>query len=466
MKPFLDKDFLLQSKAAEKLYDEYAAGMPIIDYHCHLNPKEIAENLQYDNITQVWLYGDHYKWRAMRTLGIDEEYITGKASDWEKFQKWAEVVPYTVRNPLYHWTHLELQRYFGISDLLYPGNAEDIYNQCNEQLQTEAFKVRELMKKMKVEIVCTTDDPIDDLAYHQQINEEGFEIKVLPAWRPDKAMAVEDTNMYNKYIDKLSEVSGIEIVGYNDFMTALLKRHDCFHKNGCRLSDHGIDIFYTEEYTNREIYKIFRKTRKNKELNWLEIMKFKSTLLYEFARMDAEKNWTQQFHYGALRNNNSLMFKRLGADSGFDSMGDFSVARALVRFLDRLNSKGQLAKTILYNINPKDNEFLASLIGNYNTDAIPGKMQFGSAWWYMDQKDGMQQQLNALSGIGILSKFVGMLTDSRSFLSYPRHEYFRRILCNLLGNEMEAGELPDDFELIGKIVQDICYYNAKEYFGF
>lgn len=467
MQQFMNENFLLESEASQKLYHEYAAKMPIIDYHCHLPPKDVAENNQYDNITQVWLYGDHYKWRAMRTYGIAEKYVTGDASDWEKFEKWAEVIPYAIRNPLYHWTHLELQRFFGITEVLNPSSAKSIYEECNKQLKTEAFKARNLMEKMNVEIVCTTDDPLDDLRYHRQIREEGYNnVKVYPAWRPDKAMAIDKPVDFNDYVNKLADISNVEIQSFNDFLNALLKRHDFFHENNCRLSDHGIETFYFEPYTNKEIEEIFRKVRQNKGISQQEIIQFKSAMLYEFAKMDASKGWTQQYHYGVLRNNNSEMFEKLGPDSGFDSIGQFNVAKTMVRFFDKLNREKNLAKTILYNINPNDNEVLATMIGNFNDGSFPAKMQFGTAWWFNDQIQGMTKQMNDLSNLGLLSKFVGMLTDSRSFLSYPRHEYFRRILCHILGDEMERGLIPADFELVGGIVQDICYHNAKNYFQF
>lgn len=467
MQTFLNQDFLLESEAARKLYHEYASAMPIIDYHCHLVPGEIAENTQYKNITQVWLYGDHYKWRAMRTFGIEEKFITGEADDWEKFEQWARVIPYTIRNPLYHWTHLELQRYFGIRDVLNPSSSRQIFEETNRQLQSEGFKARALLEKMKVEIVCTTDDPVDDLRYHQQLRDEGYTgVRVYPTWRPDKVMAIDKPGPFNEYMDKLAAAARVEILSFNDMMTALLKRHDYFHENQCRLSDHGIETFYDVPYTKKEIEKIFRKARKNKELSKAETLKFKSAMLFEFAKMDAGKGWTQQFHFGVLRNNNSLMFEKLGPDSGFDSIGQFDVASPMIHLFDRLNRQNKLAKTILYNINPNHNEIVATLIGNFNDGSFPGKMQFGTAWWFLDQIDGMTRQINALSNMGLLSKFVGMLTDSRSFLSFPRHEYFRRILCGIIGDEMERGLIPGDFELTGSIVQDICYHNARNYFQF
>jgi glucuronate isomerase len=465
-KSFIHKNFLLETDAARQLYHNYAKEMPLIDYHCHLSPKEIAENKKFDNLTQIWLAGDHYKWRAMRANGVDESFITGNKPDKEKFLKWAETVPYTLRNPLFHWTHLELKRYFEIDELLNGGSAERIYNTCDEKLQTEEFKVQNLIRKANVEIICTTDDPVDSLEYHQQLHESDFEVKVIPAWRPDKAMAVEDTTVYNNYLNKLEAISGNNITSFLDLLDALQKRHDYFAANGCKLSDHGIEDFYVEKYTLKEIEKIFQKVRKGEDLQYPEVLKFKSAMLIEFAKMDFEKGWVQQFHYGVLRNNNSRMFQKLGPDSGFDSIGDFSVAKSINRFFDNLDSIGKLTKTIIYNINPRDNDMIATMIGNFQDGTTPGKMQFGSGWWFLDQKQGMEAQMNALSNHGLLSRFVGMLTDSRSFLSYPRHEYFRRVLCNLLGNDIEKGLIPNDIELVGEMVQSISYFNSKNYFNF
>ncbi|MBT9393562.1 glucuronate isomerase [Hymenobacter sp. NST-14] len=466
MKPFLNEDFLLRTATARTLYHAYAQQMPIIDYHNHLLPDQIAEDRQFDTITQVWLYGDHYKWRAMRTNGVPERYITGDASDWEKFEKWAETVPQTVRNPLYHWTHLELQRYFGITELLNPASARRIYDQCNALLQTPGYSVRNLLRKMNVEALCTTDDPSDSLEHHRALQSSGFEIQVLPTFRPDKAMAVEDAATYNAYLDKLGQSAAVDIHTYHDLQTALRLRHDYFAALGCRLSDHGLEQLYAADYTDAEINDIFLKIRGGAELTAAEVVLFKSALLILLAEMDWEKGWTQQFHLGALRNNNARMLRQLGPDTGWDSIGDFSQGRALSRFLDCLDGQDKLAKTILYNLNPADNELMATMVGNFNDGSVAGKVQFGSGWWFLDQKDGMEKQLNALSNMGLLSRFVGMLTDSRSFLSYPRHEYFRRVLCNLLGTDVENGELPDDLELLGSIVQNICYHNAKAYFGF
>jgi glucuronate isomerase len=466
MKKFLDENFLLDNDTAVRLYHEYASPMPIIDYHCHLNPQQIAEDIRFENLTQPWLAGDHYKWRAMRANGVDEKYCTGDASDREKFMKWAETVPDTLRNPLYHWTHLELQRYFGIKDLLGPATAESIYSQVSEMLTTDAFSVRSLIRKMNVEVICTTDDPVDTLDHHRKIREDGFDTRVLPAWRADKAMAVEDPGQYNGYLERLEKATGISIDSYMNLLTALSDRHDFFHEQGCRISDHGLETFYAEEFQHPEIERIFLKVRSGRKLNAEEVLKFKSALLIELAVMDHEKGWVQQFHVGALRDNNSRRMHELGPDTGFDSIGDFRMAGALSRFLDKLDSQDLLAKTILYNLNPADNELLVTMACNFNDGITPGKIQFGSAWWFLDQKFGMTSQLNTISALGLLSRFVGMLTDSRSFLSYPRHEYFRRILCNLVGTDVEKGEIPNDADLLKPLIENVCYYNAKTYFPF
>ena len=464
MKPFMTEDFLLQTETARKLYHEYAAGMPIFDYHCHLPPAQIAEDKRFENLTQIWLCGDHYKWRAMRTNGIPERYCTGDASDWEKFQKWAQTVPYTLRNPLYHWTHLELQRYFGISKLLSPDTAKDIYDKCSEMLCLPEFSVRGLLRKMNVKIVCTTDDPVDSLEHHKKIKSDGFEIKILPTWRPDKGMAVENDAVFNQWVDALEKSSDIEAKNYKTYIDAIRSRHDFFHSVGCRISDHGIETAYAQDYTESEIAAIFDKLRSGRAATKDEALKFRSAMMIEFALMDYEKGWAQQFHFGALRNNNTRFMKTLGADTGFDSIGDFEIARPLAKFLDRLDVNNKLPKTILYNLNPRDNELIATMVGNFQDGSVPGKLQFGSGWWFLDQKDGTEKQLNALSNLGLLSRFIGMLTDSRCFLSYPRHEYFRRILCNVLGNDVENGELPGDMKLLGTMVEDICFNNAMNYF--
>ncbi|MBF9236447.1 glucuronate isomerase [Hymenobacter sp. BT683] len=466
MKPFLNDEFLLRTATARTLYHEFAKPMPIIDYHNHLPPDQIAEDQQFENITQLWLYGDHYKWRAMRANGIAERYITGDASDWEKFEKWAETVPYTLRNPLYHWTHLELQRYFGITELLNPGSARRIYDACNAQLQTPEYSVQGLLRRMNVETLCTTDDPADSLAHHQAIAASDCAVRVLPTFRADKAMAVDEAASYNAYLDRLGAAADVEIHTFAALETALRRRHDFFASVGCRLSDHGLEQLYAADYTAAEIEAIFSKIRGGNELTSTENLQFKSAVLVLLAELDWEKGWTQQFHLGALRNNNSRQLRALGPDTGWDSIGDFPQGRAMSTFFDRLDGQNKLAKTIIYNLNPADNDLIATMIGNFNDGSVAGKMQFGSGWWFLDQKDGMEKQLNSLSNMGLLPRFVGMLTDSRSFLSYPRHEYFRRVLCNLLGNDVENGELPADMELLGRTVQNICYGNAKEYFGF
>jgi glucuronate isomerase len=467
MKPFLDDNFLLHSTTAERLYHDYAADQPIFDYHCHLPVADIADNKKFATLTAIWLAGDHYKWRAMRANGIDEELITGSASDRDKFHAWARTVPKTLRNPLYHWTHLELKKPFGITGtLLSPTTADSIYERCTAMLQEDGFSTRAILERMRVKVVCTTDDPLDSLEHHRRLAaDKDFTVKVLPAFRPDKAMAVDDPAAFNRWVDRLGEVTDRDIVDYGDFLGCLATRHSFFHQLGCRLSDHGLEEPYAEEYRESEVAAIFARVRGGEQPSPAESRVFKSALLVEFALLDHQRGWTQQFHLGALRNQNSRAFRTLGADTGYDSIGDFTMARSLGRLLDRLDSSDQLAKTILYVLNPRDNEMIATMIGNFQDGRIPGKIQFGSGWWFNDQKDGMERQLNALSNMGLLSRFVGMLTDSRSFLSYPRHEYFRRVLCNLFATDMENGELPDDMELIGSTISDICYGNARDYFG-
>jgi glucuronate isomerase len=464
MKNFMDEDFLLQTKTAKKLYHEHAADMPIYDYHCHLPAQEIAEDKQYDNIGEIWLGGDHYKWRAMRTNGIAEEFITGNASWRDKFRKWAETVPQTIRNPLYHWTHLELQRYFEIDTLLSPDTADEIFDACTAKLRTPEYSARNLMRKMNVKLVCTTDDPIDDLEYHKQIAADGFEINVLPTFRPDKAMNIADPKAYKKYVKQLADVSGVEIIDFATLLEAVDLRHEYFHSVGCRLSDHGVAYVPDAPADSAELDAIFSKVMRGGEPTLEESDEFQSAFLYVVGKLNHTRGWAQQFHVGVFRNNNSRLFKSLGPDTGFDSIADYRQGPGLIRLLDRLDHSNQLAKTILYNINPSDNELFATLIGNYQDGSVPGKIQFGSGWWFLDQKDGMEKQMNALSALGLLSRFVGMLTDSRSFLSYPRHEYFRRILCNLIGTDVENGEIPADMELLGSMVENICYNNAVSYF--
>ena len=468
MKKFMDENFLLQTETAQKLYHEHAAKMPIIDYHCHLIPSMVANDHKFKSLTEIWLGGDHYKWRAMRTNGVNEKYCTStETSDWEKFEKWAETVPYTMRNPLYHWTHLELKTGFGIEKLVSPTTAREIYDECTAKLQTPEYTARNIMRRYKVETVCTTDDPIDSLEHHLKTRNDGFEIKMLPTWRPDKAMAVEVSANFRAYVEELAKVSGVAISTFDDMISALRKRQDFFAEMGCKLSDHGIEEFYAEDYTETEIKAIFNKVYGGKELSHDEVLKFKSAMMVIFAEMDWEKGWTQQFHYGTIRNNNTRLFNKLGPDTGFDSIGTFATAKQMSKFFDRLDKQDKLTKTIIYNLNPADNEVIATMIGNFQDGSVAGKMQFGSGWWFLDQKDGMEKQMNALSVLGLLSRFVGMLTDSRSFLSYPRHEYFRRTLCNLIGNDVENGLLPNsELDFIGKIVEDISYNNAKNFFKF
>lgn len=467
MKEFLTENFLLQTDTAASLYHDYASKMPIYDYHNHLPVKEIAENRQFENLTQIWLAGDHYKWRAMRCCGVSEEYITGNASDREKFNAWARTVPKTLRNPLYHWTHMELKRPFGIEGkLLGPDTADGIYDTCNDLLKKSSFSARGILSQMNVKVICTTDDPLDDLGYHKAIlKEDSCEFRVLPAFRPDKAMKVDDLSVFNDWVDQLQLLVDEQFNNYEQFIAALENRLDYFHGEGCRISDHALDIVYYTTTSSNELNRIFLKARKQQSLTPDEVAAFKTHTLIELCKLYSSNNWVQQFHIGPIRNNNKRMFLKLGPDTGYDSMGDECYAKPLASFLDHLDQQDRLAKTILYTINPKDNEMLATMIGNFQDGKTPGKIQFGSGWWFNDQKDGMEKQINALSNMGILSQFVGMLTDSRSFLSFPRHEYFRRILCNLFGNDIENGEIPNDLELVGGIIQDICYNNALRYFG-
>ncbi|MFS4466861.1 glucuronate isomerase [Maribacter sp. 2210JD10-5] len=466
MSTFIHDDFLLQNDFAKKLFHGYAKNLPIIDYHNHLSPRDIADDRTFENCTQIWLAGDHYKWRAMRTCGVNEKYITGKASDVDKFIKWGETVPYTMRNPLYHWTHLELKRYFGIDSLLSGSNAKEVYSQTSDMLQSASHSTLGLLKQSNVELLCTTDDPKDDLRYHRSIKKQNIPIKVCPTFRPDKAFGVENTKAYVDYLEALESVIGTSIETYDDLLSALENRIAFFHENGCRLADHGLDCIMHQDVTGFSIDTLFVKAKKGAVLHDSEVTFFKYHTLLALCRIYHEKGWVQQFHLGAVRNTNTRLLKKLGPDTGFDSIGDYPQAYGLNRFLNDLDGTDQLTKTILYNLNPSDNEVIASTVGNFNDGSIKGKIQFGSAWWFLDQKDGMEKQINALSNIGILSCFIGMLTDSRSFLSFPRHEYFRRILCNLIGKDVVNGELPSDEKWLGKIVSDISYYNSKEYFDF
>lgn len=465
---FITEDFLLETPQARELYHGHAEGLPIIDYHCHLPPADIAQDKRWDNIAQIWLGGDHYKWRQMRTAGIPERYCTGNASDREKFDQYARLMPQTLRNPLYHWTHLELKNYFGISDrLLSPATADSIWSDTCKVVRSREFSARGLLRMSKVEVVCTTDDPTDSLEHHRAVAaDRSFGVQVRPTWRPDKCWGVANAAAFNAWTDKLADAAKADIGGFDAFLRALQIRHDFFQVNGCRLSDRGLTHIPAEECTKAEASAIFAKARAGKPVSTTEALAFQRFMLHELAVMDAEKGWTMQIHYGAMRNNNSRRFAAAGPDIGFDSVGDWASAEAMAKHFDRLDGIGKLPKTILYNLNPGDNEMVATMCGNFQDGETPGKMQFGSAWWFMDQLDGMTRQLEALSQLGLLSRFVGMLTDSRSFLSYVRHEYFRRLLCNILGHDMERGLIPDHMKLVGRMVEDISYNNARSYFGF
>lgn len=464
-RPFLGDNFLLDNDFAAELYHEHAARQPIIDYHNHLSLDDIATNRQFRSITEIWLEGDHYKWRAMRTQGVAERCITGGASDWEKFEKWAETVPHTVRNPLFHWTHLELRRYFGIKKLLNARTAKDIFEETNALLASPNLSTQGILQKMNVEVVCTTDDPADNLSVHSSFISHHSSLKLLPTFRPDKAILIEKEG-FREYIARLGAAANVEIRSFPDLLEALERRMDFFASLGCRLSDHGLERLFAAEFSDKEADRIFRKKLENQIVTPEETEIYQSAILFYLGLGYHRRGWTQQFHLGALRNNNTRMMRQLGPDTGFDSIGDFEQARHLARFLDRLDGDNRLAQTILYNLNPRDNEVFATMAGNFNDGSRPGKIQWGSAWWFLDQKDGMEKQLNTLSNLGLLSRFVGMLTDSRSFLSFPRHEYFRRILCNLIGRDVQNGELPADMDLLGNMVEDICYRNAKTYFDF
>ena len=465
---FIHEDFLLSGPTARELYHAHAERQPIIDYHCHLSPREVAEDIRFHDITELWLSADHYKWRAMRANGIPEEYVTGRThTAWEVFEKWAETVAYAMRNPLYHWTHLELKRVFGIDKVLSPATAREIFDECNEKLQSPEYSGQALIRRFGVEAVCTTDDPADDLRWHRQIAEHPFGTKVLPTWRPDKAIAIENPAAYKEYLKQLGEAADKNINSYADLVEALQKRHDFFAQAGCKLSDHGLDTFHAADYTMLEIELIFKKVLLGKKPNAGERDKFYSALLHDLAVMDAETGWAQQFHVGPIRNNSSRLMRLAGPDTGFDSILDLEISASGNRFFDRLDDEGKLAKTILYCLNPKDFEVMATMAGNFNDGSVPGKMQLGAGWWFLDQESGMRRQLDCLSQLGLLSRFVGMLTDSRSFISYTRHEYFRRILCDLVGADVDSGRLPaSEIQRIGDMIVDISYRNARGYFGF
>jgi glucuronate isomerase len=466
MKAFMDDNFVLNNKTAEKLYHTYAKDLPIIDYHCHLSPQEIYENTQFDNITKVWLYGDHYKWRAMRANGIEEKYITGDGSDYDKFLAWARTIPMLIGNPLYHWTHLELKRYFGVEDVLNEHTAPAIWNSVNELLTNGEWNVRDFIVKSGVEVICTTDDPIDSLEYHEKMKaDETFNVQVLPSFRPDKGLEI-NRDPFVDWVQKLSEVSNISIDSYQAFLEALEKRIDFFHQVGGRVSDHAIDTMMYEEATEEEVAAIFTKGLQGEKVSLKEEKQFKSYTLTFLGKAYHKRGWAMQYHINAHRNNNKRMFEKLGPDTGYDSMNDGLIAEPLVRLLDSLDKADALPKTILYSLNPRDNVTISTIIGSFQGGGVPGKIQFGTAWWFNDTKLGMINQMEALADNGVFSRFIGMLTDSRSFLSYTRHEYFRRIMCNLIGEWVENGEYPNDEETLATIVQNISYYNAKEYFGF
>ncbi len=463
---FITDNFMLQSDVAARLYHEHAAKQPIIDYHCHLFPQDVANNRRFANLFEIWLEGDHYKWRAMRANGEPESLVTGSGDPHAKCMAWARTVPAALRNPLYHWSHLELKRYLGIDLLINEKNGEEIWRQANEKLKSPELSAHGILNNFRVHVVCTTDDPADDLAHHKTIAASGLRTKVYPTFRPDNSLAIEDARNFNEWIGKLERVTGKEITSLDGLLDALKGRHDYFHSLGCRVSDHGLPHCHAEDCTEREAATLFDRTRSGKDASPAEREKFASYMMHFFGILDAEKGWTKQLHLGPIRNNNTRLFKSLGRDVGGDSIGDYPQAASLSRYLDRLDSLGKLPKTIVYNINPSDNYVLATMIANFQDGSIPGKMQFGSGWWHLDQQDAMEWQINALSRLGLLSRFVGMLTDSRSFLSYTRHEYFRRILCNILGEDVRRGEIPNDMEMLGGLVEDICYNNAKNYFGF
>lgn len=462
---FIHDDFLLRTKAARKLYHEYAENEPIFDYHCHLPPAEVAANRRFGNLTEIWLQGDHYKWRAMRSNGVDEVYCTGDADPYDKFLAWCRTVPSTLRNPLYHWSHIELKRYFDIDVIINEESASDIWEAANAKLKSDDLSAHGILKNFQVKVVGTTDDPTDSLEHHKAIRGLNLDTTVAPTFRPDKALNVDSAEAFNAWVDKLATVSGVAILSFTDFLSALKQRHDFFHEMGGRLSDHGLERCFFAETSDADVSQIYTKARGGDDATAAEKEAFAFYVMREVGRWNAEKGWTMQLHVGAIRNNNSRMMRILGADTGFDSIGDFPQVQKMSRFLDSLDVTGQLPKTVLYNLNIADNYAMATMLGNFQDGTIPGKIQLGSGWWFLDQKEGMEAQINALSNLGLLARFVGMLTDSRSFLSYPRHEYFRRTLCNLLGEDIENGEIPEDYKLVGGMVQDICFANAKRYFG-
>jgi glucuronate isomerase len=465
MKSFIHDDFLLAGKTAEKLYHKYAEKQPIIDFHCHLSPAMIAGDRRFENITRAWLEGDHYKWRAMRTNGISERYCTGDATDREKFSKWAETVPSTIGNPLYHWTHLELARYFGIFELLSPATADNIYEKATEMLRSGDLSIRSIIRNMRVEVICTTDDPSDSLEHHLRLRNE-FEVKVLPTFRPDNLLKIEDPQKFIEYIIKLEQSSGTEIKNFDTLMESVDMRHRFFHETGGRLSDHGLERFYFAPYTASESDKIVKKLLKGDMLSEEEAEKYRTAVMIELCRMNHKRGWTQQFHVGAIRNNNARMFHHMGPDTGWDSIGSSQDPVRMSKFLSTLDATGQLCKTLLYNLNPADNEMMITMAGNFNDGSFPGKVQYGAAWWFLDQKSGMEKHLRDLSALGLLRRFAGMVTDSRSFLSFPRHEYFRRLLCNFIGDEVDKGLIPHDDDLLQPLIEGISYKNACDFFGF
>jgi glucuronate isomerase len=465
MKSFIHDDFLLAGKTAERLFHKFAEKQPIIDFHCHLSPAMIAGDRNFENLTRAWLEGDHYKWRAMRINGISEKYCTGDASDREKFGKWAETVPATIGNPLYHWTHLELARYFGIFELLSPATADTIYEKASGMLQGGNLSIRSIIKEMKVEVICTTDDPSDNLEHHLRLRNES-EFKILPTFRPDNLLKIEDTKKFVGYIKKLEQSSGTEIINFDTLIESVDKRHLFFHETGGRLSDHGLERFYFARYNASEVDKIVKKLLKGDIISEEETEKYRTAVMTELCRMNHKRGWTQQFHIGAIRNNNARMFRNMGPDTGWDSIGGSQDPVRISGFLSALDATGQLSKTLLYNLNPADNEMMITMAGNFNDGSFPGKVQYGAAWWFLDQKSGMEKHLRDLASLGLLRRFAGMVTDSRSFLSFPRHEYFRRLLCNFIGNEVDKGLIPDEDELLQPLIEGISYKNARDYFGF